>query len=242
MAAIAAARERHSAALHFRNESIQLPKLNSFLIECVETLIYGKLRISVGAVCMNRKFLSLLLLGTGMAVGQTGSTSTGAQGQNPQTSQPGTSGLNPIQQTLRGCLRQSGGSWTLSQTSQDTALSGDPAMLKPHDGQQVEVQGSQPIGGVLQVTSVITISNACLGQSSSTNTTKPSNTTSDSTGRQSGSRSSSSTAGQSSTSNQPSHPSSTPGASGQAAPPAQTQPSAGSGSGTQPAGKPPMTE
>lgn len=186
---------------------------------------------------MRRRFSAVLLLAAGMAAGQTGSTGAAAQGQNPQSGQPGTSSLNPIQQTLRGCLKQSGDSWTLSQSGQDTALAGDPATMKPHDGQQVEVQGTQPIGGTLQVTSVITISRACLGQSSSTGTTKPAPSF-DSSGTQPANQSS--TTGKSSTSSKPAQSPSPPDANRQTAPPAQPQPSAGSGSDAQPSTKPPI--
>ena len=162
--------------------------------------------------------------------------STMALGQNSQSGQPGTSGLNPIQQTLRGCLRQSGDSWTLSQSTQDTALTGDASVLKPHDGQQVEVQGTQPIGGTLQVTSVITISNSCIGQSNSAKTTPSSDSTSTKPENQPSPK------GQSATSTQPAEPVSPPAASGQTPPPSQSQAPSGSGSDTQPPAKPPRTK
>lgn len=63
---------------------------------------------------------------------------------------------------MRGCLKQSSGNWVVSQNGQETTLSGDSSMLKPHDGQQVEVHGAQS-GGTLRVTSVNTISDACTG-------------------------------------------------------------------------------
>src|SRR5215469_13750753 len=162
---------------------------------------------------LTRILALLVVLASTMAMGQAGSNSATPSGQN-QNSQ---NGLTPIQQTLRGCLRQSGDSWTLSQSTQDTALTGDASVLRPHDGQQVEVQGTQPIGGTLQVTSVITISSSCIGQSNSTKATSSFDSTSTKPGSQS------STKGQSTTSTQPAQPSSPPGASGQTAPPSQTQ-------------------
>lgn len=173
----------------------------------------------------------LLVLASTMALGQAGNN-----GATPQNGQPGTSGLTPMQQTLRGCLRQSGDSWTLSQSTQDTAVTGDASVLRPHNGQQVEVQGTQPIGGTLQVTSVITISSSCIGQSSPTKSTPSFDSTSTKPEKRS------STKGQGSTSTQPAQPSSPPGASSQTPSPSQTQPPSGSGSDTQPPAKPPMTK
>lgn len=187
---------------------------------------------------MRIRISALLMLASTMALAQAGFNGANppGQSQNSQGGQPGTSALNPIQQTLRGCLRQSGESWTLSQSSQDTALSGDASLLKPHDGQQVEVQGTQPIGGTLQVTSVITISSSCIGQSNSTKTTPALDSTSTKTENQS------STKGQSGTSSKPSEPSNSPGASGQPPAPSQTQSPSGSGSDSPPPAKPPRTK
>ena len=126
---------------------------------------------------MNRKFLATLVLASGMALAQTGSNSAGTPlpGQNPQSGQSSaTASSSPSsQQTFRGCLRQSGGNWTLSENGQDMAVTGDDSMLKPHDGQQVEVQGTQPAGSSLQVTSLTTISSSCIGQAPSSSATKP---------------------------------------------------------------------
>lgn len=125
-------------------------------------------------------FLIAMVLVGGMGLAQTSSngTSTQAPGQN-QNSQNGQANWFPTsQQTLRGCLRQSGSSWTISQSGQETALIGDSAQLSPHDGEQVEVQGTQSIGGPVQVTSVTKIYRYCIGQSS-TPTSAPSSSSTD---------------------------------------------------------------
>src|SRR5215469_7637970 len=113
-------------------------------------------------------FLIAMVLVGGMALAQTSSngtsTQTPGQSQNSQSGQMS----NPFptsQQTLRGCLRQSGATWSISKSGQDTALIGDSALLSPHEGQEVEVQGTQPIGGPVQVTSVTKIYRYCIGQS-----------------------------------------------------------------------------
>jgi LPXTG-motif cell wall-anchored protein len=85
---------------------------------------------------------------------------------NPDQSQTAaTSSANGQETVVRGCLKQSGGNWIISQNGQDTTLSGDDSLFKPHDGQQVEVHGTQSSAGALQVTSVNTISDSCGGTS-----------------------------------------------------------------------------
>ncbi|HEY6348583.1 MAG TPA: hypothetical protein VI636_04155 [Candidatus Angelobacter sp.] len=123
--------------------------------------------------------ISMVLVG-GLAFAQTSSNgaSTQTSGQNSQSGQPLTNHFPTSQQTLRGCLRQSGGSWTISQNGQETALIGDSSLLTPHEGEQVEVQGTQPIGGPVQVTSVFKIYRYCIGESS-TPTPKPSSSSTD---------------------------------------------------------------
>ena len=82
----------------------------------------------------------------------------------PDQSPSAATGTANTQETvLRGCLKQSAGNWVISQNGQDTTLNGDDSMFKPHDGQQVEVHGTQSSGGALQVTAVNTISDSCSG-------------------------------------------------------------------------------
>src|SRR5205807_4424173 len=111
---------------------------------------------------MTKKLLLTLTLATGMAFAQSGSTGSGSTtSQNPQT--PSGSSTTPSsstpndpsnqsatstsgsESTVRGCLKQSGSDWILSQggAGQDITLKGDSSMLKAHDGHQVEVKGTQ---------------------------------------------------------------------------------------------------
>jgi cytoskeletal protein RodZ len=110
----------------------------------------------------------------------TPSTQTpGTTDQNNQSNPSQTSPSNPSSATatssgqdtvLRGCLKQSGGNWVISQNGQDTTLTGDDSMLKPHDGHQVEVHGTQSSGGSLQVSSVNMISESCTGSDTASST------------------------------------------------------------------------
>jgi hypothetical protein len=140
---------------------------------------------------MKSRILMAFVLASGMALAQTGgSTGSTDQNQSPQGTQnqtgtqdqqqpqpaaPSTQS-NPSTQSdqtapvnspnsqdavLRGCLKQSGGNWVVSSNGQDTPLSGDTSMLGSHNGQEVEVHGIQSAGGVMQVTSVNTVSDAC---------------------------------------------------------------------------------
>src|SRR5215469_6059699 len=85
---------------------------------------------------------------------------------NPSTQAAPSSSANGQETVVRGCLKQSGGNWVISQNGQDVTLNGDSSMLKPHDGHQVEVHGTQS-GGSLQVTSVNMISDSCTGSNPS---------------------------------------------------------------------------
>lgn len=124
-------------------------------------------------------FLIAIVLVGGMALAQTStSTQTPGQNQNSQNGQQMANRFPTSQQTLRGCLRQSGANWAITQSGQETALVGDSALLSPHDGEQVEVQGTQPIGGPVQVTSVTKIYRYCIGQSP-TPTPAPSSSSTD---------------------------------------------------------------
>lgn len=127
---------------------------------------------------MNNKLLMAFVLASGMALAQTGS-STGSTDQNQsqpttpsqqqtttpsdQNNQNPTTSTNGQETVLQGCLKQSGGNWVISQNGQDIALNGDSTMLKPHDGHQVEVHGTQTSGGALHVTSISLISDSCTG-------------------------------------------------------------------------------
>ena len=149
---------------------------------------------------MKKRLLMALVLTGGIALAQTGN-STGSAGQN-QNPAPQAQPVTPDQQqqpaspattdqsnansqntatnassggqetVVRGCLKQSGGNWTISENGQDTTLNGDRSLLKPHDGQQVEVRGMKS-GNTLKVTSVNTISDSCTsgGQAASTSVT-----------------------------------------------------------------------
>jgi len=120
------------------------------------------------------------MLASGMAFAQTGSagstpdqqqqpsqqptspstTSPSTTDQNSQNSAP--TGTSDQQSSLRGCLKQAGGNWVLAaDNGQSVNLQGDSSMLKPHDGHQVQVQGSRASDGSLQVTSVNMISDSC---------------------------------------------------------------------------------
>jgi hypothetical protein len=106
------------------------------------------------------------------------SPSTQPPSSNPDQSQTAApSSANGQETVVRGCLKQSGGNWIISENGQDTTLSGDDSLFKPHDGQQVEVRGTQSSAG-LQVTSVNTISDSC-GGTSDTASANPSGPASD---------------------------------------------------------------
>src|SRR5947209_17359274 len=102
---------------------------------------------------------------------QTGTTSTDQNNSNSNMS--ATSSSSGQETVLRGCLKQSGGNWILSQSGggQDVTLNGDTSQLKPHDGHQVEVRGSRSSdtsgGGSLSVTSINMISDSCGSSSAS---------------------------------------------------------------------------
>ena len=138
---------------------------------------------------MNKKFILALMLTTGMAFAQTGSSgsTTDQPSQQPSTTSPSTSPSTPStspsttdqtnsstttttsttstsdqSNSMRGCLKQSGGNWVLaSDNGQSINLQGDSSMLKPHDGHQVQVQGTRGSDGSLQVSSVNMISDSC---------------------------------------------------------------------------------
>src|SRR6202045_4675721 len=132
---------------------------------------------------MNKKFILALMLTTGMAFAQTGSAgSTPDQqpSQQPSTTSPSTSPSTTDQtnstatstsdqsNSMRGCLKQSGGNWVLaSDNGQSVNLQGDSSILKPHDGHQVQIQGTRASDGSLQVSSVNMISDSCTNNQAS---------------------------------------------------------------------------
>jgi LPXTG-motif cell wall-anchored protein len=140
---------------------------------------------------MNRKLILSLMLAAGFAFAQSGSSDTqssqpGSSQTTPSAQQPSTpsqpteqspgtpstatSSANGQDTVVRGCLKQSGGDWVLSEAGQNITIKGDDSMLKPHNGHQVELhgaRGSDP--STLQVTSVNMISDSCTtGQASAT--------------------------------------------------------------------------
>src|SRR5258708_13217116 len=126
---------------------------------------------------MNKKFILALMLTTGMAFAQTGgagSTPDQQPSQQPSTTSPSTSPATTDQpnstvtstsdqsNSRRGCLKQSGGNWVLAaDNGQSVNLQGDSSILKPHDGHQVQIQGTRASDGSLQVSSVNMISDSC---------------------------------------------------------------------------------
>ena len=150
---------------------------------------------------MNRKLVMALMLASGMAFAQAGGGSSGSAtpDQQPSAQQPSTTEQQPPAQqpstteqqatpgttqsttattstagqqtTVRGCLKQSGGNWTLaSDNGQTINLMGDDATLKPNDAHQVEIVGTQSPDGSLQVSSVNVISDTCTNQQASGST------------------------------------------------------------------------
>src|SRR5882672_6640424 len=144
---------------------------------------------------MNKKFILALMLTTGMAFAQTGSSgstpdqqpsqqpSTTSPSTSPSTTSPSTSPSTTDQtnstatstsdqsNSMRGCLKQSGGNWVLAaDNGQSVNLQGDSSILKPHDGHQVQVQGTRASDGSLQVSSVNMISDSCTSNQAATST------------------------------------------------------------------------
>jgi len=135
---------------------------------------------------MNKKFILALMLTTGMAFAQTGSSGSSTPDQQqpsqqqPSTTSPSTSpsttdqtnstatSTSDQQASLKGCLKQSGGNWVLAaDNGQSVNLQGDSSMLKPHDGHQVQIQGSRASDGSVQVSSVNMISDSCTSNQAS---------------------------------------------------------------------------
>ena len=98
-------------------------------------------------------------------------TTPGSTQTTPGNNQSTTS-ASGSEATVRGCLKQSGGDWILSQSGsgQSVTLKGDSSMLKPHDGHQVEIKGTQTDNNSMQVSSVSMISDSCSNGSASSTT------------------------------------------------------------------------
>lgn len=127
---------------------------------------------------MKKNGLMAMMLVSIMALAQSGSSSgapaqqqpqqqssTQQQQQQPPATKPGTepgAQTSTGQTAMTGCLKQSGGNWVLAaENGQTVNLSGDSAMLKQHDGRQVQVQGTQASDGSFQVSSVSVVSDSC---------------------------------------------------------------------------------
>ncbi len=117
----------------------------------------------------------VLMLASSMALAQSSGSNRSANlqpsAQQPASGQQQTqppekpaSAAPPAAQTeMQGCLKQSGGNWVLAaDNGQTVSLSGDSSMLRPHDGRQVKVQGTQLSDGSFQVSSVSVISDSCI--------------------------------------------------------------------------------
>jgi hypothetical protein len=116
---------------------------------------------------MNKKILVIVTLATGMAFAQNRGSVPDQQQQQPpstQQTQPSTSQKAPVsagQNALTGCLKGSGDSWVLVGEAQSTPLSGDSSKLKPHNGHQVQLKGTQASDGSFQVTDIVMIAESC---------------------------------------------------------------------------------
>jgi hypothetical protein len=115
---------------------------------------------------MNKKIVLILMLATGMAFAQNRGAPPDQQQQQQQPSQqqPSTTQKSPTsagQNALTGCLKGSGDTWVLIAEGQSTPLSGDSSKLKPHNGHQVQVKGTQASDGSFQVTDVAMIAESC---------------------------------------------------------------------------------
>lgn len=84
--------------------------------------------------------------------------------QQPDTGAAATaSSSSKSQETVTGCLRQSGGKWTLATNEGQTLkIYADNTLLAPHDGKQVQLVGTDSNKG-FSVTSVSVLSDTCNG-------------------------------------------------------------------------------
>src|SRR5690349_23058984 len=68
---------------------------------------------------------------------------------------------NNAPQTFKGCLRQAAGSWTLaSDDGKSMTVSGADDKLVPHNGQEVNISGTQASDGTLSVASIDKVSDS----------------------------------------------------------------------------------
>lgn len=117
---------------------------------------------------MNKKIVLILMLATGMAFAQ--NRGAPPDQQQPSQQQPSQQQTQPSTQksptsagqgSLSGCLKGSGDSWVLVAEGQSTPVSGDSSKLKPHNGHQVQLKGTQASDGSFQVTDVVMIAESC---------------------------------------------------------------------------------
>jgi hypothetical protein len=118
---------------------------------------------------MKKKLLLALMLASGLALAQSGSSPGSTDQQQPSTQQTqppsGQSGQSPSTagQTMTGCLKGSDGGWVLIAEGQSAPIpvTGDSSALSPHNGHQVQVKGNQASDGSFQVTEVVMIAETC---------------------------------------------------------------------------------
>ena len=125
---------------------------------------------------MNRKILLAMMLATGMAMAQTGSSGQQSTDQQQPTTAPSTSSStsqNPVatqsdQTSMSGCLKRSGDNFVLAaDNGQSVNLTGDSSLLKPHEGHAIHVLGTLASDGSLQVSQVNMLSETCADKQSS---------------------------------------------------------------------------
>jgi hypothetical protein len=120
---------------------------------------------------MKTKLLLALMLASGLALAQSGSSPGSTDPQKPSTQQTqppsGQSSQGPTssagQTSMTGCLKGSDGGWVLIAEGQSTPtpVTGDSSTLSPHNGHQVQVKGNQASDGSFQVTEVVMIAETC---------------------------------------------------------------------------------
>jgi colicin import membrane protein len=125
---------------------------------------FGQVKLRRSKYDMNKKFLLALMLTTGLAFAQ---QKPSTQQQPPTSDQTSQTPTSAGQNSLTGCLKGSGDAWVLVAEGQSTPLSGDSSTLKPHNGHQVQVKGSQASDGSFQVTDIVMIAESCPGNQAS---------------------------------------------------------------------------
>lgn len=98
--------------------------------------------------------------------------------KSSQTSSPSraTGQMTTGQSSISGCLKQSGNGWVVVSNGQRTPVTGDDATLKPNDGRQVQLKGSQASDGSFQVSEIELLSDACVSGSSGSSNLAPGST------------------------------------------------------------------